>query len=73
MDVIKIIYVTGDIPNDGVQFIPSMDAALRDQIVDGLLAVAATDEGVEAIAPLPAGAVREALTRFAQAVADRSS
>ncbi|WP_127473034.1 polyprenyl synthetase family protein [Microbacterium sulfonylureivorans] len=30
-------------------------------------------EAVEALAPLPEGAVREALTRFAQAVADRSS
>lgn len=30
-------------------------------------------EAVEALEPLPQGAVREALTRFAQAVADRSS
>jgi heptaprenyl diphosphate synthase len=30
-------------------------------------------EAVDALAPLPDGAVREALTRFAQAVADRSS
>jgi phosphonate transport system substrate-binding protein len=49
MDVVQVIYVTGDIPNDGVQFIPSIDAAIRDQIVDGLLAIAATDEGVAAL------------------------
>ena len=37
------------------------------------LAHAWSSEAVEALAPLPDGAVREALTRFAQAVADRSS
>jgi phosphonate transport system substrate-binding protein len=49
MDVIKIIYVTADIPNDGVQFIPGIDAALRDKIVNGLLAISATEEGQNAI------------------------
>jgi len=37
------------------------------------LAHAWSNEAIEALAPLPDGAVREALTRFAQAVADRSS
>jgi heptaprenyl diphosphate synthase len=37
------------------------------------LAHAWSNEAVEALAPLPDGAVREALTRFARAVADRSS
>lgn len=37
------------------------------------LAHAWSREAVEALSPLPDGAVREALTRFAQAVADRSS
>jgi heptaprenyl diphosphate synthase len=37
------------------------------------LAHAWSNEAVAALAPLPDGAVREALTRFAQAVADRSS
>ena len=37
------------------------------------LAHAWSREAVEALAPLPDGPVREALTRFAQAVADRSS
>lgn len=49
MDVVKIIYVTGDIPNDGVQYVPSLSRELRDQINEGLLAVAATEEGVEAL------------------------
>jgi heptaprenyl diphosphate synthase len=37
------------------------------------LAHAWSQEAIDALAPLPDGAVREALTRFAQAVADRSS
>jgi len=37
------------------------------------LAHAWSNEAVASLGPLPAGAVREALTRFAQAVADRSS
>ncbi|MEV5069313.1 polyprenyl synthetase family protein [Microbacterium sp. LMI12-1-1.1] len=37
------------------------------------LAHAWSTQAIEALAPLPDGAVREALTRFAQAVADRSS
>ena len=49
MDVLQIIHVTADIPNDGVQFIPGLDAELRQQVIDGLLAVAATEEGQEAI------------------------
>jgi heptaprenyl diphosphate synthase len=42
-------------------------AATRD------LAHAWSTQAIDALAPLPDGAVREALTRFAQAVADRSS
>jgi heptaprenyl diphosphate synthase len=37
------------------------------------LAHAWSQQAIDALAPLPDGAVREALTRFAQAVADRSS
>ena len=37
------------------------------------LAHAWSREAVDALAPLPDGAVREALTRFAQAVVDRSN
>ncbi len=49
MDVITVIETSADIPNDGVQFAPSVTQELRDQIVEGLLAIAATDEGVEAL------------------------
>jgi len=49
MDVIKVIEISADIPNDGVQFVPSMDADLRAQIVDALLAIADTEEGQEAL------------------------
>jgi phosphonate transport system substrate-binding protein len=44
-----VIAIEPDIPNDGVQFVPEMSQELRDQIVDGLLAVAATEEGVAAL------------------------
>jgi phosphonate transport system substrate-binding protein len=49
MDETMVIAVEPDIPNDGVQFVPSMDQELKDQIVAGLLAIAATEEGVEAL------------------------
>jgi phosphonate transport system substrate-binding protein len=49
MDKTRVIAVEPDIPNDGVQFVPEMDQELRDQIVAGLLAIAATEEGVEAL------------------------
>ena len=49
MEQTVVIAVEPDIPNDGVQFSSSLDQALRDKIVDGLLAVAATEEGVEAL------------------------
>jgi phosphonate transport system substrate-binding protein len=49
MDVIKVIEVSADIPNDGVQFVPSMDSEIRAQIVSALLAIADTEAGVEAL------------------------
>jgi phosphonate transport system substrate-binding protein len=49
MDVIKVIEVSADIPNDGVQFVPSMDPEIRGQIVDALLAISATEAGQEAL------------------------
>ena len=49
MDVIKVIEVSTDIPNDGVQFVPDMDPAMRDQIVNALLAIADTEEGQAAL------------------------
>ena len=49
MDQTTVIAVEPDIPNDGVQFQKSVPQELRDKIVDGLLAIAATEEGVEAL------------------------
>jgi len=71
--------------DDGVaQIADGADPALLDEPLAQLrdheatqatldLAHAWSHEAIEALAPLPDGAVREALTRFAQAVADRSS
>ena len=49
MDEVIIIAVTTDIPNDGVQFIPSMPQEMRKKIVDALLKIIETDEGKEAL------------------------
>lgn len=49
MDVIKVIEISADIPNDGLQFIPDFDAEMKDQIVNALLAIAETEEGQEAL------------------------
>jgi phosphonate transport system substrate-binding protein len=49
MEQTAVIAIEPDIPNDGVQFQSSMDQELRTQIVDGLLAIAATEEGVAAL------------------------
>lgn len=49
MEKVAVISVTADIPNDGVQFIPSLDAEMRGKIVKALLEIAATDEGKAAL------------------------
>jgi len=49
MEETVVIAIEPDIPNDGVQFIKSMDAEMRDKIVDGLLAIVATEAGAEAL------------------------
>lgn len=49
MEQTVVIALEPDIPNDGVQFQASLDQELRTQIVDGLLAIAATEAGVEAL------------------------
>ena len=49
MDVIKVIEVSADIPNDGVQFVTGFDPELQNQIVDALLKIAETDAGKEAL------------------------
>jgi phosphonate transport system substrate-binding protein len=47
MDVIKVIEISADIPNDGVQFVPGFDPTLKEQIVQALLALVGTEEGQE--------------------------
>jgi len=49
MEQTVVIAIEPDIPNDGVQFASSLPQETRDKIVDGLLAIAATDAGVEAL------------------------
>ncbi|MFW5737694.1 MAG: phosphate/phosphite/phosphonate ABC transporter substrate-binding protein [Spirochaetota bacterium] len=50
MDVVKVVAVTEDIPNEGVQFHPSVPEETRSQIVDALLDIASTEDGAEALA-----------------------
>lgn len=49
MEQTAVIAIEPDIPNDGVQFQKSVPADVRQQVVDGLLAIAATEEGKEAL------------------------
>jgi phosphonate transport system substrate-binding protein len=49
MEKIAVIEVSVPIPNDGVQFHPSISEEMRGQIVDALLEIAATEEGKEAL------------------------
>lgn len=49
MDEVVVIKVTEDIPNDGVQFHPSVPEEMRTKIVDALLKIVATEEGKEAL------------------------
>ena len=46
---VQVIEVSAPIPNDGVQFHPSISEEMREQIVSALLDIAATDEGAEAL------------------------
>ena len=50
MDKVKVVALTEDIPNDGVQFHPSVPDEIRSSIVDALLDIASTEEGSEALA-----------------------
>ncbi len=49
MEAVAIIQTSVDIPNDGLQFAPSVDPEIRTQIVDALLKIAETEEGQEAL------------------------
>lgn len=46
MDVVKVIAISPDIPNDGVQFSPVVPADMRETIVQALLDIASTEAGV---------------------------
>jgi phosphonate transport system substrate-binding protein len=48
-EVVAVIHVSTDIPNDGLQFAPSVDEETRTKIVDALLKIAETEEGQEAL------------------------
>ncbi|MBN1221135.1 MAG: phosphate/phosphite/phosphonate ABC transporter substrate-binding protein [Anaerolineae bacterium] len=49
MDKVNVIGLTTDIPNDGVQYVPSMPRELRDAINAALLKIAQTEEGQAAL------------------------
>lgn len=49
MEAVSVIFQTSDIPNDGVQFVPSLDDEIKDQLIDAFLAIAETEEGLEAM------------------------
>jgi len=49
MEVVKVIFQTTDIPNDGLQYVPSFSREMRDQINAALLAIAETEAGQEAL------------------------
>jgi phosphonate transport system substrate-binding protein len=49
MEVLQVIHQSVDIPNDGVQYVPSISRELRDQINTALLAIAETEAGQEAL------------------------
>jgi phosphonate transport system substrate-binding protein len=49
LEKVLVLQKTANIPNDGVQFHPSVPRELQDKIVSGLLAIAQTEEGKKAI------------------------
>jgi phosphonate transport system substrate-binding protein len=49
MEVIKVINISVEIPNDGVQYHPSVPREIRDQINAALIAMPETEEGAEAL------------------------
>lgn len=49
MERVRVIEVSAPIPNDGVQFHPSISDEMREQIIDALLDIAETEEGQEAL------------------------
>lgn len=49
MEKVVVIEVSAPIPNDGVQFHPSISAEMREQIVSALLEIVQTEAGKEAL------------------------
>jgi phosphonate transport system substrate-binding protein len=49
MDMVSVIFQTTDIPNDGVQYVPSLSDDLKSQLTAAFLTLASTDEGMEAM------------------------
>ena len=49
MEKVVVLAVSEPIPNDGVQFHPSITGDMREKIVDALLTIASTEEGKEAL------------------------
>lgn len=49
MEVLAILHVSTDIPNDGVQFVTGLDQEIKDQIVTALLDMLQTEEGQTAL------------------------
>ncbi|MBN1992523.1 MAG: phosphate/phosphite/phosphonate ABC transporter substrate-binding protein [Anaerolineae bacterium] len=49
MEKVNVIALTADIPNDGVQYVPSFPRDKRDTINAALLKIAGTEEGQEAL------------------------
>ncbi len=46
---VAVIHTSADIPNDGLQFAPSVPEEIRTKVVDALLKIAETEEGKEAL------------------------
>ena len=49
MDKVKVIAVTADIPNDGVQMSPAVPDDIKEKIINALLEISATKEGKDAL------------------------
>lgn len=49
MEKVKVVALTADIPNDGVQFQPSVPEDIREKIVAALLQISQTEEGKKAL------------------------
>jgi phosphonate transport system substrate-binding protein len=45
MDKVKVVAITADIPNDGVQFHPSVPKDIKDKLINAILEIIDTEEG----------------------------